>query len=226
VGAAPEQLLATVRRSPAAVAVHDKAAWVGLFAPDGLINDPVGSRPHVGPDAIARFYDMFIAPNTIEFEVARDLVCGTTVMRDLTVHTTMGPGVELHIPMHLRYELVPVPGGWKIAGLYAHWELAAMIGQLLRCGGRGLLVGAQLGPRMLRTLGVRGTVGFADGLRGVGAGGKRRAAALAVADGYPVGKVIAAGREVTVSVSAPRPGVLRYVFPTGDGDPTLTRYLC
>ena len=63
------ELLAAVGRSPAAVAVHDRAAWVGLFSDGARVNDPVGSRPHVGRAAIEKFYDTFIAPNTITFHV-------------------------------------------------------------------------------------------------------------------------------------------------------------
>ena len=37
--------LALVERSPAAVAVHDKAAWLALFARYNLVEDPVGSAP-------------------------------------------------------------------------------------------------------------------------------------------------------------------------------------
>ena len=47
-----DDLLATVERSPAATAAHDKAAWVGLFSADGRVEDPVGSRPHIGHRAI------------------------------------------------------------------------------------------------------------------------------------------------------------------------------
>ena len=34
--------LALVERSPAAVAVHDKAAWLALFTRYNIVEDPVG----------------------------------------------------------------------------------------------------------------------------------------------------------------------------------------
>ena len=74
-------MLACVSASPEAVAAHDRAAWLGLFAENAEIHDPVGSRPHAGPAAIACFYDTFIAPNTIHFEVAHELACGDSVAR-------------------------------------------------------------------------------------------------------------------------------------------------
>ncbi|WP_369669948.1 nuclear transport factor 2 family protein, partial [Enterococcus faecium] len=78
-----EQLMAVVEGSPKAVGAHDRSTWVALFAGDGQVNDPVGSRPHNGQAAIESFYDTFIAPNSITFHVERDIVCGRTVWRDL-----------------------------------------------------------------------------------------------------------------------------------------------
>ncbi|MGV0625557.1 nuclear transport factor 2 family protein [Mycolicibacter minnesotensis] len=178
-------LLAAVEQSPKAVALHDKAAWVAIFAVDGQVNDPVGSTPHVGTAAISRFYDTFIAPNTIEFDVKHDVVAGMSVLRDLTVRTTMSTGVTLQIPMHLRYDLAsPEPGDPpKIERLFAHWELQKMIGQLLTSGGRGLLASLILGPQLVRHQGLTGAAGFLRGLKGVGKRGKRRVTDLVAALG-------------------------------------------
>src|SRR6185312_15118959 len=87
---ATSALLATVERSPAAAADHDRAAWVGLFATDGQVEDPVGSRPHVGREQIGRFYDTFIGPRDITFHRDLDIVRGTTVIRDLLLEVAMG----------------------------------------------------------------------------------------------------------------------------------------
>ncbi|MGH3584208.1 MAG: nuclear transport factor 2 family protein, partial [Mycobacterium sp.] len=69
-------VLATVEGSPAAVVAHDRARWVGLFTADGRVEDPVGSRPHVGTDQLERFYDTFIGPRTITFHRDVDVVTG------------------------------------------------------------------------------------------------------------------------------------------------------
>lgn len=108
------ELLATVEASPRAVAAHDRAAWVGLFADSASVEDPVGSRPHIGRAAIERFYETFIAPNGIAFDVEHDVVSGMTVFRDLSIATTMSTGVTLHVPMHLRYDLSEVDGELKV----------------------------------------------------------------------------------------------------------------
>ncbi|OAK51558.1 nuclear transport factor 2 family protein [Rhodococcoides kyotonense] len=199
---ASDKLLAFVEGSPAAVAVHDRTAWVDLYARDGVVNDPVGSRPHRGHDAIARFYDTFIAPNTIEFHVEHDMVSGMSVVRDLSLTITMSAGGVVTVPMHLRYDLVDDGGSLEIARLAAHWELASMIGQLLRGGFAGVRSSIALTPQMIGNQGVSGLVGFMSGLRSVGAKGKSVAADRLRSDhdGATFEKFIAAGRTVSATV--------------------------
>ncbi|MEV0683677.1 nuclear transport factor 2 family protein [Nocardia sp. NPDC050378] len=168
-----EDLLAAVLASPRAVAAHDKTAWVGLFAEQAAVHDPYGSRAHIGPEAISRFYNVFIAPNTIAFRVERDIVAGHTVVRDLHIETTMSTGATVVVPMHLRYDLVATDGGWRITRLAAHWELGVMVGRLLRTGPAGVLAGVKLGPQLISELGFGGALGMMRALRGVGAAGKR-----------------------------------------------------
>ncbi|MGW6427639.1 nuclear transport factor 2 family protein [Nocardia sp. NPDC055053] len=168
-----EDLLAAVQASPRAVAAHDKDTWVGLFVDNAAVHDPYGAREHIGRDAISRFYNVFIAPNSIVFRVERDLVAGRTVVRDLHIETTMSTGATVTVPMHLRYDLIESGGGWRIARLAAHWELAVMIRRLLGKGPSGLLAGCKLGPQLVTELGAGGAMGMMRGLRGVGATGKR-----------------------------------------------------
>ncbi|MFD0363669.1 nuclear transport factor 2 family protein [Nocardia sp. GCM10030253] len=168
-------LLAAVQASPRAVAAHDRAAWVGLFSTDAVVNDPVGSRPHIGRSAIERFYDTFIGPNTITFQVDHDFVSPPTVVRDLMIKTTMSTGATVVVPMHLRYDLVEEDGTWKITRLAAHWELAAMIVQLLRTGVPGLGAALKLGPQLIVNQGLDGAIGMTQALFGVGRAGKRAA---------------------------------------------------
>lgn len=181
-----EDLLSAVRASPRAVAAHDKNTWVNLFGPDAAVNDPVGSRPHIGRAAIGRFYDTFIGPNAIAFDVRRDLVADHTVLRDLHISTTMSTGATVRVPMHLRYDLAEVDGRWRIARLAAHWELAPMIGQLLRTGPAGIGAACKLGPQLLINQGMGGALGMMKALSSVGRKGKRvvrdLVAALSAAD--------------------------------------------
>lgn len=174
-----DALLAAVLASPRAVAAHDKAAWVGLFAADAEVNDPVGSRPHVGPAAIACFYDTFIAPNGIAFDVERDVVGGRSVVRDLHIATTMSTGATVRVPMHLRYDLADIDGTWKIVRLAAHWEFTAMVARLLlRTGLPGVAASLKLGPQLVTNQGLSGTAGLLRAVRSVGRPGKHATAEL------------------------------------------------
>lgn len=166
-------LLAAVERSPRAAAAHDRAGWVGLFTADGRVEDPVGSRPHVGHTQIGRFYDTFIGPRDIVFHRDLDIVAGPVVVRDLELEVAMSAAVTMRIPAYLRYDLRAVDGDWRIAALQAHWELPGMVRQFLRNGAPALPAGAQLSRTLLRNQGIRGCVGFAAAFRRAGARAKR-----------------------------------------------------
>jgi hypothetical protein len=181
-----DDLLKQVEKSPAAVAIHDKAAWMSIFAQYHIVEDPVGSTPHVGGvfdavsssrehGALSRFFDTFIAPNNIVFDVKNDLVCGNHVLRDLSINLQMSAKVQATVPMHLLYELQQENGEWKIVRLAAHWELIPMVLQLLKKGLPALPVLAGLSWRMLKLQGVMGMLGFAKAAFTVGKQGKQLA---------------------------------------------------
>jgi Nuclear transport factor 2 (NTF2) domain len=162
------ELLAVVERSPAATDVHDRSGWVGLFTADARVEDPYGSRPHVGLEEIGRFYDTFIAPRQIIFHRDVDLAVGAAVVRDLMLEIVMAAGVTLNVPMHLRYDLRERDGDWAVGRLRAHWELPTMVAQMLRNGAKSLPVPLRMARELLRNQGVGGTAGFVSGLRRVG----------------------------------------------------------
>lgn len=163
------QLLAAVEQSPRAAGAHDRPAWVGLFTADGRVEDPVGSRAHVGTAQIGRFYDTFIGPRDITFHRDLDIVRATTVIRDLDLEVAMGDGVVMNIPAFLRYDLRRVDDRWRIDVLRAYWELPAMMGRFLRNGLRALRPALALAGGLGRNQGPSGAVGFLTGFRRVGA---------------------------------------------------------
>jgi Nuclear transport factor 2 (NTF2) domain len=167
------ELLAVVERSPEAIAVHDRAAWVGLFTGDARVEDPYGSRPHVGHEQIGRFYDTWIAPRQIIFHRDFDVVSGTTVVRDLLLEIVMAAGVTLNVPMHLRYDLRASDGDWAVERLRAHWELPTMVAQMLRQGAKPLPVALRLSGDLIRNQGLGGTAGLLSGFRRPGRRAKR-----------------------------------------------------
>lgn len=163
-----DRMLALVERSPDAARDHDRDAWVGLFVDGGIVNDPVGSRGHVGTKEIRRFYDTFIAPRTITFHRDVDLVGERSVIRDLELEVEMSPKVVLRVPVFIRYDLFERDGRLHITRLAAYWELPEMIGQFVRCGVAAGPVGAKLAVALLRNQRLRGTAGFIEGFRRVG----------------------------------------------------------
>ncbi|WP_024796948.1 nuclear transport factor 2 family protein [Tomitella biformata] len=170
----PAELIALVERSPAAVAVHDRDAWLALFSRSAEVCDPYGSQPARGRETLANFYATFIAPNDISFAVDHDVVAGMTVFRDLTLTTKMSGTIPLQVPMHLRYDMtVAEDGALKIEKLHAHWELPTQITQLLAAGLPGLVESTKLMPKLLGNQGISGTIGFMKGFRRAGAAGKR-----------------------------------------------------
>ncbi|BBX61820.1 hypothetical protein MSAS_09940 [Mycobacterium saskatchewanense] len=196
-----------VDRSPRAAAAHDRTGWVSLFTDDGRVEDPVGSRPHVGHAAIGRFFDTFIGPRDITFHRDLDIVAGTAVLRDLELEVAMGPAVTMHIPAFLRYDLRKVDGQWRIARLRAYWELPAMMRQFLRSGTRAWSPALQLSRGLLGNQGPRGAAGFMAGFRRPGTRHQKRVAVfLAAASG---GDQTAAARALSQTAA----------ITLGDGEP-------
>jgi steroid delta-isomerase len=52
-----DQIRATVQRYAEVFSAGDKDAYVGLFADDATLEDPVGGEVHQGTDAIRAFWD-------------------------------------------------------------------------------------------------------------------------------------------------------------------------
>jgi ketosteroid isomerase-like protein len=119
------------RRSRAAIAAKDRDGWLGLFAPDALVADPVGPSPldpaghgHRGHDAIAAFYDAVIAPNAaVSFEIEHSYLCGDEVA-DVGVISTTLPGGKLKAIVRGVY-VYRTDGAGKLAALRAYWEYDA-----------------------------------------------------------------------------------------------------
>ena len=177
-----QDLIAIVEQSPQAVAIHDKAAWMGIFANNHVVEDPVGSTPHLSNsgsnephDALSRFYDTFIAPNQLAFDVKQDVVCAKHVIRDLQINLQMSDKISAEVPMHLLYELTEEDGTYKVSRLAAHWEFMPMIMQLLKKGFAALPVLAALTVRMLKLQGIGGALGFSKAAFNVGKQGKQQA---------------------------------------------------
>ncbi|MFH5207139.1 transporter [Antrihabitans spumae] len=190
VAVTPDDLLEFVERSPLAVAAHDKAAWLALFAPRHVVEDPVGGRPVVGglydrrggsrgPHALSRFWDTYIAPRSIRFRYdGPDIVRGLDVVRNVTIEITDTAGVVLETPAYLLYELTTDSGPLRIGRLAAHWEVGPVVAQLAgfdRAHTRSI---AQTNIRLLKYQGLGGAFAFGRAMRSVGNSGKAAVAEL------------------------------------------------
>jgi hypothetical protein len=90
------KIIALVDKSPELVGKHDREGWLNLFSMNAIVQDPVGAGPNrkdkdmrKGKDALGRFYDIFIGPNTIKFDVHQDIVVGDEMVREVSIHTTL-----------------------------------------------------------------------------------------------------------------------------------------
>jgi steroid Delta-isomerase len=116
------------RRSQAAVTAKDRGAWLGLFAADAVVQDPIGPSPldpsgagHRGTAAIAVFYDTVIAPaERITFEIERSYLCGDEVADVGVIRTVLAGG--RHAAVVRGVYTYRSNGDGKLAALRAFWE--------------------------------------------------------------------------------------------------------
>lgn len=115
--------------SASCVKAHDREGWLGLFADDAIVEDPVGpsewdpdSHGHRGREEIARFYDRAIAPNLdSDFEIHRDILCGDELARVVTMRITLADGTRIAVPAVNCYRS---DQNGKLAALRAFWDPA------------------------------------------------------------------------------------------------------
>ncbi|MBI3226780.1 MAG: nuclear transport factor 2 family protein [Mycolicibacterium cosmeticum] len=116
------------RRSREAAVARDKDAWLALFADDAIVEDPIGpshfdpeGNGHRGKEAIARFFDMAIAPSQLEFHFDKTYVCGDEEANVGHI-VIVSSGYRVQADGVFTYR---VNAEGKIAALRAYWELAA-----------------------------------------------------------------------------------------------------
>jgi len=120
------------RLSQAAVEAKDRDRWLDLFAPDAVVQDPIGPSPfdpdgkgHRGRKAIAAFYDTVIAPSErITFEIEHSYLCGDEVADVGVIRTTLAGGK--HVAVVRGVYTYRSDGAGKLAALRAFWEFDAV----------------------------------------------------------------------------------------------------
>lgn len=119
-------------RSRAAVAAKDRQGWIELFAPDGVVEDPIGPSPfdpegigHRGHEAIGAFYDMVIADaESIEFDIEESYLCGHEAAAVGTIRTTLAGGTHVAVVRCIFTYRADRNG--KLEALRSYWEMSAM----------------------------------------------------------------------------------------------------
>jgi steroid delta-isomerase len=114
-----------------AVAAGDREAWLGLFAEDAVVEDPIGpsafdpeGKGHRGIEAIGAFYDNVIAANeSIRFTIHQSLLCGDEVANVGVIRITFTGGGAVEVDGVYTYRRSP---DGKIAALRAFWETDAV----------------------------------------------------------------------------------------------------
>ncbi len=151
--------------SPAHVGAKNRQAWVGLFHPDGFVEDPVEAGRYQGTAQIETFWDVFIGPQpSVAFDVKRDFWGGDTLIRQTTVVniTQAHPTRVLEVPALICYTLRED----QLGSLQAVWEPRKIIAWFAGLGCRGLWALTRHGVRMTAKAGLGNAMSFGGTLWG------------------------------------------------------------
>ena len=114
-------------RSRAAVAARDRETWLALFAPDGVIEDPVGpsmfdeaGQGHHGVDGRAWFWDNVMADKGVHMDILASHAGGNEVANVASITTTFPDGSTAIVPIVINYR---VDDAGLILNLRAFWEM-------------------------------------------------------------------------------------------------------
>ncbi len=105
---------------------RDKQAWLALFAPDAVVEDPVGPSPYSpdgsgqrGTEMLSAFFDQSIAGTEfLDFDMDDAVACGDEIAYSGRIHIGLG-GQELDAEGVFVYR---VDSGGLITSLRAFWE--------------------------------------------------------------------------------------------------------
>ena len=117
-------------RSIRAVEAGNRDGWLALFAPDAIVQDPVGVSPldpsgegHHGVAAIAAFYDNVISIGRVHFAIRESYAAGNEVANVGTITTTLGDGSRSIVDGVFTYR---VDEHGRLAAMRAFWEFETM----------------------------------------------------------------------------------------------------
>lgn len=106
--------------------VHDGSTdvYVKAFAPDAVIEDPVGTPPHVGTEAHRTFWENTLQlADSVRFDVDRIIAVDGEAVMVLTINAHLRTGGTTRIPAVGHFE---VDDSGLITNYRAFWDPATM----------------------------------------------------------------------------------------------------
>ena len=109
----------------------DKEGWLGLYAEDAIIEDPIGvsiidpeGNGHRGPAAREAFWDNFIGPAlSIDIEILHSYAAGNEVANHIIITTTLDAGEGKALVQKVTGVFTyHVDEAGKLLSLRGYWE--------------------------------------------------------------------------------------------------------
>jgi len=124
----PDQIEAAVEEYFASVGAFDVPRYINNFAPDGVLEDPVGTPPVQGTAAIAAYIAAITAPfSEIKHKIQEVIVCGHEAAVDWKLNLTTTTGKKITID---GMGIFNFNDQGKLQSVREFWDLAAFLAQL------------------------------------------------------------------------------------------------
>jgi ketosteroid isomerase-like protein len=128
------------RRSMSAVTRGAKEEWIALFAPDAVIEDPIGPSPldptglgHHGHEGITAFWDKTISTvERFEFAIADSFAAGDEVANVGTITAYLPGGMRIDTEGVFTYRVGP---DGLIKTMRAFWEVDRAMATIRKANG-------------------------------------------------------------------------------------------
>ncbi|MGZ6886656.1 MAG: nuclear transport factor 2 family protein [Acidimicrobiia bacterium] len=118
--ATPEQIRAAVDVRVDAYARNDRDAFLALWAPDGVLEDPVGTPEHQGIEALGAFWDTARElADRIVLKPQQVIVAGSEAAMVFDIHAEVG-GNEM--VMH-AVDVMRCDDDGRLVSVRAYWEM-------------------------------------------------------------------------------------------------------
>jgi len=127
-GLTAAQIEAAVEEYFAAAASFDPQRYANNFAPDGVLEDPVGTPPIQGTQALTAFIAAITAPfSEIKPKIEEIIVCGNEAAVDWKLKLTTTTGKHITID---GMGVFSFNNAGKLQSVREFWDLAAFLAQL------------------------------------------------------------------------------------------------